>query len=103
MWDGKKFLPVGSGVNGVVNALAISEDDSTLYVGGSFDTVGKIRSPLIAAVNLKRKTPVNKFGKAEIPVPKYRLENSNLSLSHFRSSENPEDEFSAGRGSHVIF
>jgi hypothetical protein len=49
-WNGGKWEPLGSGVNGNVFSFALS--DSTLYVGGGFGKAGNLASPNIAKVNI---------------------------------------------------
>jgi hypothetical protein len=83
MWDGKNFYPIGSGVSGPVNTLALDENDSLLYVGGNFSLAGNIISPMIAAVDLKKKPSAVIVNKATVSAPGYRFANSQLTLNHF--------------------
>ena len=48
-WDGSNWTPLGSGVSGVVNALAVSGSD--LYAGGGFTNAGGIAANYIAKWN----------------------------------------------------
>ena len=48
-WDGSTWASLGSGMNGIVNALAISGPD--VYVGGSFNTAGGVTVNYIAKWN----------------------------------------------------
>jgi hypothetical protein len=74
-WDGTVWSPLGSGVNGVVKALAASGDD--LYLGGAFRIVGKrIQSWYFAHWNETRlsvepKVPNEalRFGMVAVPNP----------------------------------
>jgi hypothetical protein len=53
-WDGASWSPLGSGVNGVVNAMAAYDHDGDgpatprLVVGGTFISVGGVQMPRIA-------------------------------------------------------
>ncbi len=49
MWDGSKWNVLGSGVNGTVNAIAVS--GSNVYVGGSFTTAGGSSANYVAKWN----------------------------------------------------
>lgn len=59
-WDGAEWSPVGSGFNGVVNALLVAEQDgaSVLVAGGSFTTAGGVPANRIAAWNGTAWSPV---------------------------------------------
>ena len=51
-WDGERWWPLGSGVDGTVTALAVDKDDY-LHVGGDFQNAGGATSPHYARYNLK--------------------------------------------------
>ena len=46
-WDGTAWHPLGSGMNGFVDALAFGPDGS-LYAGGKFTTAGGVTANGIA-------------------------------------------------------
>ncbi len=52
VWDGKTLKPLGKGITGTVNSLALDENAGLLYVGGDFDSAGGKYSPMIAAIDL---------------------------------------------------
>ncbi|MES2922756.1 MAG: choice-of-anchor D domain-containing protein [Verrucomicrobiota bacterium] len=56
-WTGSEWLAIGSGVNGRVSALSIS-DSSRLFIGGSFTLAGSTVSPHIVQADNLLATPL---------------------------------------------
>lgn len=80
LYVGGNFTEIGSTSvkyiaqwDGAVNALALSDDGNTLYVGGNFDNVGVTVSPMLAAVDLRKKTSVAASAVLAQRAPGYRL------------------------------
>ena len=51
-WNGGNWMPLGSGINSTVNALAVS--GGTLYAGGYFTTAGNTASYYLAKATIER-------------------------------------------------
>jgi trimeric autotransporter adhesin len=91
LWDGKNFYPIGSGVNGKVFCLAIDPDDSLLYVGGDFTIAGNISSPMIAAVDLKKKSSGTESYRKTAPItPRCFINGTRLSIEGFLHGDKVE-------------
>ena len=59
-WDGSKWTPLGTGVEGSILAMAVFDDGSgpALYVGGSFSTAGGVGANNIAKWDGSKWTPL---------------------------------------------
>ncbi len=55
-YNGRRWSSLGSGTNGHVYSLALQ--DTLLFVGGYFDTVGTVGCTGLGQLNLNGKTPV---------------------------------------------
>ena len=47
-WDGSRWSPLHSGMNGRVNALTVSNDGTTLYAGGGFSNASRSNDSYVA-------------------------------------------------------
>ena len=66
-WTGTKWLAIGSGVNGRVSALSVSES-SQLFIGGSFTLAGATLSPHIVQTDNLLATPLFGVWAGSIPL-----------------------------------